>query len=1227
MSATLKHLSAIRAPNLVDFDRIGMMNEIIGRIKSDPEWNSNWDGELWQNSSFMIMNFFTFLYEKGFNYFNKAVKENFLMEGIDENSILNVIFQRGISLIQNRHSKVQLTGVIQNDDFLTEDLVFPLQQVLYGTDLNGQPIPFEIIKMALDGKPNYLEPVTVEIGNSNRQVFNVDAYSGLTQEVTYDLTGASSDGFFIDIDISNIIEDSIRVYYEFGTVKQIELPEVFSFVKKKIELIGPQVGIYEKDFPHGIPSWIAKHNGDGSVRIFWGTKEFGGTFGDPAGKKLTIKLRTGGGELSNIVRRGIDTNIEVDIGNNITKTVSFVNEVDAGGGADREDILTIREFAALRTGREKAIVQDQDVVNNIYHLANKVKSDSPFYNEVGSRTQLLHTHNFIVPRRDLTNFEFPVVTPDDTIESYRQKFLIFLNDYLNLTGIKDKDVKDEFISTFAKNGGLYDFSYGLKYKRPLNTTLVLNAYDFKGALIDQLEFDTNYGSAETGSFVPFTSITPTTKYGSAKVISRSINTSNPLVVESSYNSFQMSFDKIGFFNVTFTANGIYTNAEGLATELNLQIRGLLSSMPAYQTYFTLYANHVWVYADGGRIIFQSPTIGYPSVIFIKANSTNDLDILKLLDITPNLYRANPSGKIFDYATKYNHQLSEVDLVFKKDSLNKVVDYDASSFAIQNPSLAEGNSFEILIKDENESDREVLQTGEQLIVEALDVNDVVLDRATYTYGTTDTNTPSFDNSFLNTTRVFDVAGVKNFSYPLSKLNMKFRDSVSVPNSGVAVPPYLAGFPVVGKLIAKYVIPVQNTDVIYDNGIPLGNTNFTLSKMAIASPATQLSLKFYNESPNALICTVDIPISNPLPHTTPWFFITGTDNVTVIGKVRYSRSINTNLIVIEWNEEYTLNLGSEGIEKVECVYLSAENATKEISDTSLWSQQTLSPIGPVVSIQLLDDSNNPEELLEGTELKLEAYDSLGTTKISEIVFNPITNATTNGIPDSSLVFKPTTHSYVYNTAILTATFKDSNDVANTPVPPYLIHPNVANVDKIRLTYKRQAYSVLTCNYKQNIYLPEGEAGAIADILMAKNKRMQTVHHLIRSVEFIPIKIAANLKISKNISPRIVEDQSKKIIDDVMGFANTNDFSQIGEGADIGYISSLLNRTEKDYNPGILNAQITSPEVTKIEDSSFLKNQYYFVFDENFINQMKSLEQGNPNIAGFHKVFQTEFKIERV
>lgn len=1225
MAATLKHLSEVKAPSLVTFDRVGMINEMVSRIKSDPEWNSNWDGELWQNSSFMIMNFFTYLYEKGFNYFNKAVKENFLMEGIDENSILNLIFQRGITIIQNRHSIVELTGIVANDDFLAEDVVFPIGQSIFGTDLNGQPVPFEFIAIAEDGKPDYLNQVVVPIANANRQVFTVPVYSGITSEIEYSLDGVSQAGFFIDINVQNILEDSIRVYYQFGTVKQIELPEIFSFVKKNLELLPEQVGIYQKDFPYGIPSWIAKYNADGSVRIFFGTKEFGGTFGDTAGKSLTIKLRSGGGKLTNIVPRAIQSAVDIDFTGGF-KTIVFTNEDFGGGGADREDILDIRQFAALRTGREKAIVQDQDVINSIYHLALKIKTDSPYYNELGSRTQLLHTHNFVVPRKDLDLFAFPLVSESDTIASYNEKFLVFLNRYLNANGIKDKTVTDEFVSTFRKASGGYDFAYSLNYERPLNGTLLVHAYDFNGALIDTLEFDTNYGSAVTGNFIPFMSVNPTTKYGSAKVYTRKINAGAALTI-SSFNSLSMNFDQIEFFNLTFIANGIYTNAIALAAELNLQIRGILSSTGAYQDYFTRYVNHVWCYADSDSIVFQSPSTGKDSSIFIKANSTNELDIANLLQIPPNLYRATPSGKVFDYSTTYDHQNSEINFVFQKDFLDKVLDVDASGIATQNPSLAEGNTFEILLKDENQVDKEVLQEGEKLIVEAIDSSDNVLDRATYAYGTTETNTPAFDNSFLNTTRVFDTAGVKNFDYGSSKLTMKFRDSVSIENNGVAVPPYTAGFPSIGKLILKYDVATEKTETITNAGQPIVNTNYALEQLIIADPATTLSLKFYNVAPDFLVTTVDIPISNPLPHTTPWYFITGVDNVTVIGKARYSRSVSTNLIIIEWNEEYTLNLVDEGIERIEVDYLYKVNATKEISDVALWAQQTLSPTGPIASIQLLGEDNNPIQILENSELKVEAYESGGVTKLSEIIFNPITLATTVGIADTDLIFELVGQTYAYGTAILTLNFIDSVDVPNTPVPPYLIHPNVANVDRIRVTYKRQSYSIITCDYKQNIYLPETEAKAMMDILMAKNKRMQCIHHLIRSVEFVPMKLAIDIKISKSISPRIIVDQSKKIINDIFGFDNTNDFSQIGGGADIGYLSSVLNRTESGYNPGVLSAKITTPEVTKIEDSSFYGDRYYFVFDENFISLLKSIEADNPNIAGFYKLYEPEINIERI
>ena len=56
--ATLEHLQDIGFPDLIEFDRNSMIDEIIARIKTHPLWQNSWDGELYQNSTFFIINLF-----------------------------------------------------------------------------------------------------------------------------------------------------------------------------------------------------------------------------------------------------------------------------------------------------------------------------------------------------------------------------------------------------------------------------------------------------------------------------------------------------------------------------------------------------------------------------------------------------------------------------------------------------------------------------------------------------------------------------------------------------------------------------------------------------------------------------------------------------------------------------------------------------------------------------------------------------------------------------------------------------------------------------------------------------------------------------------------------------------------------------------------------------------------------------------------------------------------
>jgi hypothetical protein len=60
----LKKLSQISLPDLINLDHDALVDEVVSRIKLDPDWNSQWDGDLYQNASYAIINYFSYLHGK-----------------------------------------------------------------------------------------------------------------------------------------------------------------------------------------------------------------------------------------------------------------------------------------------------------------------------------------------------------------------------------------------------------------------------------------------------------------------------------------------------------------------------------------------------------------------------------------------------------------------------------------------------------------------------------------------------------------------------------------------------------------------------------------------------------------------------------------------------------------------------------------------------------------------------------------------------------------------------------------------------------------------------------------------------------------------------------------------------------------------------------------------------------------------------------------------------------
>ena len=648
MANYLKTLSRISEPNLTVYDFDGMTQEIITLVKSDINWNSIWDGELEQNASLMILEFFTFLFKKNSEYFNRLIRENFITLAKDPNSILSILSSSNSPINQNTSGYVRVKGFL-NNDFLPSELILDAGYQLEAKDFNGNNTTFELYNRDLidSSKIDYFSPIIVPQYESE---FYLEGFSGTTFVYEITLTSDTKKNFTITIPYDNVIDNSIRIFYDVNNVNK-ELIKTQTFSKSKNAAFIP-------DFPNGIPYFKESFDSNGKPTILFGNENFGGDFATPTNKVLRIYGRTGGGALTNINKLSLNTSRVFSFAGNKQVTITFQNLEKGSGGSDRENIEELRTFGPLRTARENKIIDNQDILLALNSKVQKHKVVSPVISQIDNTIQVFHYENCIAPLRQFNDFIFPTVLDTDTIETYNVRFLKELNDYLNLSGIRDRIVLKEFISNFTD---VLNLTYNLQQSPPLNGSLVLNAYDESGIIVDQLTFKQNYLSDK----VNLPSIV-----SSKAEVSSSFVIENSITVSSINNKLRFLIDESpigsGIEEEITISSALYgLNSEGNHQDLANNIDTQIKSIPFY----SIYLNHSFCIAKNNKIYLISPTSGEFSLIRI-INTTNSIHSQLGLPLVES-YAYPESGRVFnsnisDFSTStyYTHGL-ENDLQYSK----------------------------------------------------------------------------------------------------------------------------------------------------------------------------------------------------------------------------------------------------------------------------------------------------------------------------------------------------------------------------------------------------------------------------------------------------------------------------------------------------------------------------------------------------------------------------------
>ena len=795
---SLKPLSTIKAPDLIDFDRDTVSKEIMDRMKTMPGWQDIFTGEQYQDASQFVIQLFSYLFEKNAMSTNRIVRENFISEAFSERAVYANLAQMRVSALQNKESTVELIARIDGAP-LTKTLVLPQQLKVVGNSITNKSILFEIIPKDDAGEYMYLDSVTIEPTTFTRLAFRCMAYAGETKTSVNSMEAWSLENMRIQVPYDNIIENSVQIYFRTSNQIMIPLKKTTKFVVEPY--IDEQTEVY---FPDGVPHYIVRYTAAGRAIIYFGSADFGGAFNSThTSGSIVVYCRVGGGIDSNVNPGAIDYNTSISVFGEADRSIQFYNPEGASGGEDREDYQTAQIFAPLRYGRDGATVVVDDAQAALYRSVVKHEIDTPQYSELSPTIPLLHAFHYIVPKgRDFRGFVLPEPYVDEEVNAYLARLILALNIFLSVKGTNDSPVLSELVTYFVDADvlGSYNFLYTLETIKPLSGSLSLTAYDYEDDLVDSIKWTNNYALLDTiSSDVALVHATLET------------NAFDAITVTTDNREIVLKFDNQDY---TFTLNmppGPLVSPSEIVDELLNQIQYTIltdSNAAYFWSYRTFAFFSLEPVGDFDKIVITSPTYGKSSKIELLAHSGSpapDLEQYGMLGLTIGSYRPTSETQlVFPSGSLYHHSTGEIEVVIDSTEIDKAPEYLFKEAWEQPTGAATGPTIMITLEEDNPFKLTKIIPNSDLVINAINADGDIVDYLTWTE-VTDTDlllVPTYgggiDDGQGGVTKVFDSANIASMSYDYQtgKITMKLVD-------GVLMPQYILSFPEISKIVIAEV----------------------------------------------------------------------------------------------------------------------------------------------------------------------------------------------------------------------------------------------------------------------------------------------------------------------------------------------------------------------------------------------------------------------------------------
>ncbi len=679
----LKPLADIKAPDLIQFDRQSYVNEIIERIKLNPEWSSIWNDNLFHNADQMVMQFFAYMAEKNALKFNLNLKEKFLSHAYSDEAIYNNLSDMNVEIQQATNAQVDIQ-ISLDDTIIRTPIVFDKYHKITGKNINNSNIIFEIIEKDENNKYNYLDNVIVNPEFATLEYFSITAYAGVTNMEEFELSEHALENMQLTLSKVDVEHGSIRAYFSDPDGKLIELNEI-DILK----------GSGEKNlyFEKGTPFYKIKYNRNNNPVLMFGTEEFGGAFENKhINGKIIVFYRQAYGNNGNILAGGINSSQKMII---LDKeySLNFYNKAAAAGGKNREDLKIARVFGPLRVGRNSAFIDEKDAEFAMKNLVVKYKVDTPKMG-INNNVPFLHAIHYFVPYRDFSSFAFDNFSDTDTIASYALKIIKQYTSFCEISGSHDKAIKDEAVCDFIypdSSGKIY-FTHMLENKYPTSGTLRATAYDENDRILDYIRWDGNYVLNPKVVAAEHDKVTRirTNTFATLNIIDTLSGTSNAGSDNGKNNKIIIEFDDYDhIFDLTLPL-GSRTYKE-LATIINdliiNEIKGQYSTVVEGVTQGAVtnmihLVNRVFCSYEvvdstkkTGRLIFNSTKTGRRSKIKFhdyNINNTNtDYDLYYQLGVGVYTYRpGRETGWVFNDSLVYNYETNQIFFDIYSDNINK-----------------------------------------------------------------------------------------------------------------------------------------------------------------------------------------------------------------------------------------------------------------------------------------------------------------------------------------------------------------------------------------------------------------------------------------------------------------------------------------------------------------------------------------------------------------------------